>query len=165
MSNEKTRLDIIVLAFTLALFLVPPVLAKKPLIGTMDLTWNDNWPGPQIEIPDWIGTITIDGVVYNMKFFNLGTGKPYDLPNPGKEGHFGEVWLITDFVTDVLVLKGTDEGVLSLANLKYRMNGVVTDTNEEFKAWMGRQVHMSGVAILHEGETPFYQAPGEFRIN
>jgi hypothetical protein len=46
MSNKQTRLDITVLAFTLALFLVPPVLAKTPLVGTMDLSWNPAWyPG------------------------------------------------------------------------------------------------------------------------
>jgi hypothetical protein len=62
-----------------------------------------------------------------------------------------------------IVLKGTDAGVAALANWKYRMNGVVTETNAEFAAYLGRQVHMSGVVLFEGGAIS--EAPGEFRID
>jgi hypothetical protein len=161
MSNEKTRLDITALAFILALFLVPPVLAKKPLIGTMDLSWNPAWyPGAKELVPDWVGTVTIDGDDYYMEFYNLETS----VSNPGKDGHFDEIWWIKESATGPTVLKGTDSGVVSVANSKYRMNGVVTETNNDFAEWLGRQVHMNGVIIWASPGVPS-EAPGEFRIN
>jgi hypothetical protein len=97
-----------------------------------------------------------------MEFTNVGTGKSYDL-NPGKESHYSEIWWIKDSEGDT-VLKGTDSGVVDFAKWKYRMNGVVTETNTDFAAYLGRQVHMNGEVLFNElGEIS--QAPGEFRIN
>ena len=161
MSGVRTKLNILVLAFTLALFLVPPVLAKKPLIGTMELDRNPAWyPGAKTLVPDWVGTVTIDGDEYYMEFYNLETS----VSNPGKDGHFDEIWWIKVTATGPTVLKGTDSGVVSVANSKYRMNGIVTETNTAFAEWLGRQVHMSGVIEWTDEGNPS-AAPGEFRIN
>lgn len=64
----------------------------------------------------------------------------------GQAKHFWEVWLITDDEGDMLLM-GTDEGVVSVANLKFRMNGVVTGAAPEYEHLLGRNVHMSGQVI------------------
>ena len=154
MSCVKTKLVLLTSVLLLMSFVIPSVLALKPLRGTMAL---DRQPTN----PVWVGTITIDNIEYKMCFTNIGTGKPY-LSNPGKDLHFGEIWLITDF-EDNLVLTGTDSGVVATANWKYRMNGVVTATNAAFEAYLGRQVHMDGIVLFVDGVIS--TAPGEFRID
>ena len=67
----------LVVAFTVALVSAAPVEAKKPLIGTLDLQFNLGWPGPQNEVPDWVGNITIDGKLYDMAFYAIGSGKSF----------------------------------------------------------------------------------------
>ncbi len=161
--------------------------AKKPIIGTMSLEYNLGWPGYQAEIPDWVGTITLDtdgdGVSeeYGMVFFCIGTGKPFETDVRGNVVFFGEIWAIYDWVTfnfetqdfahgDVVLL-GTDEGTVSLKNSKYRMNGVVTKTNDDCLDLLGRSVHMSGKIKWQNIGTPEdpimapHEAPGTFRIN
>jgi hypothetical protein len=169
MNRRESKLLMLAMVTTLALILVAPAQAKKPLVGTMDLTFNLAWPGPSETIPEWEGTITFDGIVfYDMKFFNIGTGKQGD-QDPGNTLHFGEIWKIWDEGT--LILQGTDDGVVSLSNSKYRMNGVVTEAYGEFTIWEGRNVHMNGDIIwqnLGTEEEPIMApetAPGVFRMN
>jgi hypothetical protein len=182
------------LAFTLALLPVITAQAKEPLIGTMDLEYNLGCPGPQDEIPDWVGTITIDGEEYGMLFFAIGSGKAFDDAWKGKVHFFEEIWAIydTDFdFTDLipsgdptdweywlpsndpeeLVLWGYDYGQTNIQTSKYHMNGNVEEAAGPFTGWEGRSVHMSGVIEWQTVETPTgpvmapHYAPGTFRIN
>jgi len=144
----------------------------------MDLQFNLGYPGPQADIPDWVGHITIDGHQYGMAFFNIGTGKPFDSQNSGKNVFFGELWFIYESITlqfndngvltswsnGSVLLAGNDQGVVTLANFKYHMNGEVTTARGGFQAYLGNQVHMSGEIQWYSFGAP-RNAPGEFRIN
>ncbi len=182
------------LAFTLALLPVITAQAKEPLIGTMDLEYNLGCPGPQDEIPDWVGTITIDGEEYGMLFFAIGSGKAFDDAWVGKIHFFEEIWAIYDTnfdFTDLipsgdptdwedwlpsndpeeLVLWGYDYGQTNIQTSKYHMNGNVEEAAGSFTSWEGRSVHMSGVIEWQNLGTPEdpimapHYAPGTFRIN
>ncbi len=187
MNGKASNLLLLVLAFTLALLPAGTVQAKKPLIGAMDLEFNTAWPGPQDEIPDWVGTITIDGEEYGMLFFAIGSGKSFDDNLKGKVHFFEEIWAIYDtdfdFTTlipsssatdwedwlptnypDELVLWGYDKGQTNIRTSKYHMTGNVEEAFEEFSMWEGRNVYMSGEIIWYESGGPHY-APGTLRIN
>jgi len=96
MKGKASRILSLALAFTLALLPVITTQAKEPLVGTMDLEYNLLVPGPQDEIPDWVGTITIDGEEYGMLFFAIGSGKAFDDAWVGKVHFFEEIWAIYD---------------------------------------------------------------------
>lgn len=155
-----------------------PVSAKTPLTGTMTLQFNLGWSEPSNDVPIWVGNIVIDGAEYGMAFFNLGTGKPFEEDRPGLASFFGERWAIyhgldftfdengflTEFVPGPTALWGYDAGVVSFANVTYRMNGSVEDASAEFAEWIGRNVHMSGTIEFSDAGAPLY-APGMFRVN
>lgn len=182
--NAVRRARILLVALGIILVLVPvvPVHAMKPLRGTMDLQFNLGWPGPQEAIPDWVGTITIDGEVYGMLFFAIGSGKAFVTPPyKGNNIHFfEEIWEIYDManfqfefnedgVLTLLVvgqpfLWGYDEGQTNLKTSKYHMNGNVEEACGDFSMWEGRSVHMSGIIEWYPFGAPQY-APGTFRIN
>jgi len=181
------------LAFTLALLPVITAQAKEPLIGAMDLEYNLGCPGPQDEIPDWVGAITINGEEYGMLFFAIGSGKAFDDAWKGKIHFFEEIWAIYDLDDgfpaipsddpddwayflpknnpDELVLWGYDYGQTNIQTSKYHMNGNVEEASEPFTGWEGCSVHMSGVIEWQVIETPEgpvsapHYAPGTFRIN
>jgi hypothetical protein len=165
---------LLVLVFAVALIPLGMVQAKKPLVGAMELEYNMFWPGPQAAIPDWVGNITIDGTKYGMTFFCIGSGKAFDDFLKGKVHFFEEIWVIYDwmtfdFETQVLdygeiLLRGYDIGQTNIQNSNYHMNGNVEMAVEEFAAWEGRSVHMSGKIIWFDVGVPLY-APGTFRIN
>jgi hypothetical protein len=165
---------LLVLAFIIALTPAGAVQAKKPLIGTMDLEYNMLWPGPQADIPDWVGTITIDGAEYGMTFFCTGSGKAFDDFLKGQVHFFEEIWVIYDwttfdFETQVLdygeiLLWGYDVGQTNIQNSNYHMNGNVEMAIVDFAAWAGRSVHMSGEILWLAPGVPQY-APGVFRAN
>ena len=136
MKYRESKLIMLVMITTLALILITPVQAVRPRVGTMELTFNLAWSGPSETIPEWEGTITIENSVYNMKFYNLASRQT------GNTLHFKEIWKIYDGET--LVLLGTDEGVVSLSNSKYRMNGEVTEAYGDFSILRYCNVHMSG---------------------
>ncbi|MGD8486709.1 MAG: hypothetical protein PVH07_08740, partial [Chloroflexota bacterium] len=59
------------------LAVAPATTAQDRLEGTMDLTWNECYPGaPSLEVPDWVGTVDFDGDVYDIIFFNVRPGYP-----------------------------------------------------------------------------------------
>jgi len=149
----RKSIILLTLALSLALVAAVPVQAKRPFEGSMDLNFY-------LENPIWRGTITGD-ISGNMYFTNVGTGKQGN-QEPGKAIHFGEEWLITD-ESDVMLLTGTDEGVVS-PNSEYRMNGVVTDASEEYADLIGRNVHMSGYITWAAPGLP-ETAPGTFWIH
>ncbi|MFX0015289.1 MAG: hypothetical protein ACFE98_11915, partial [Candidatus Hermodarchaeota archaeon] len=130
--------------FILTLIPAVSVNAKKPHIGTMDLQFNLAWPGPdQTDFPDWVGTITFDGVEYGMAFYAIGSGKPVHGDPSASVHFFKEIYeiyevgtleyefdesgnLIHDtFVKGNIVLWGYDAGLTNLKNTKYHMTGTV----------------------------------------
>lgn len=158
------KLASLVLVLMLLLFAAIPAEAKQPLYGEVWLEFNLAWPGPQGDIPDWIGTIIIDGVEYDMLFFNLGSGKAFVDPFRGTVIFFGEIWKVFDPDSGELLLWGDDEGVTTTANSKYRMNGNVYGAFGRFTGLEGRKVHISGVIEWYPFGAPHF-APGTFRIN
>jgi hypothetical protein len=110
-------------------------------------------PHPEWGHNTWSGTVSgdIEGNIY----FYKTAGKLV-----GQANHFVEVWLITD-AEDNMLLMGTDKGVVSLANLSYRMSGVVTDAASGYEHLIGRNVYMGG-AITSMGPPP--TAEGIFRV-
>jgi len=154
-----------------------PGSLTKPLpnlIGKMALDFDlmAVWP----EDPVWVGTVTFEGYgefdgVYGMRFFHLSPFKEYSQASP-----FEEWFEIYNLENEVVVLKGPDVGVTTLANkppdpTKYRMNGEIEEATAPFEGWLGRNVHMSGIITwqnLGTPEEPIYApatAPGTFRIN
>ena len=149
---------LLMLALTLTSVLMTAVIVNaKPLYGEMALDFMAPGPvHPELGIPPvWSGTITGD---INGKMFFYNTGAK----DVGQAHHFWEVWLITDENWNTL-LTGTDKGVVSWANDKYRMNGVVTEAYGEYEHLIGHNVHMSGIITWADG-TPA-TAPGIFRVN
>ena len=187
MRCKASRALSLTLALTLALLPVMTTQAKNPLYGAMDLEFNTAWPGPQDEVPDWVGAITIDGETYGMLFFAIGSGKAFDDNLKGNVHFFEEIWAIydTDFDLtslipsssatdweywlpcnhpDELVLWGYDQGQTNIRTSKYHMTGSVEEAFGEFSVWEGRNVYMSGVIEWYETGGPHY-APGTLRIN
>lgn len=158
----------------LAMALVAPANAKSPLTGEMDLGFNLGWTEPGTDVPIWVGTVTIDEADYGMAFFNIGTGKPFAEHPSASVSFFGEIWEIYDvdtgvmdpaaFVRGDILMAGTDQGVVSFNNNKYRMNGSVEEAYGIFEMWAGRRVHMSGTVEFYPFGAPQF-APGTFRVN
>jgi hypothetical protein len=176
----KSRLPAVLLAaILLCAGVAAPSSAEAPLVGEMDLQFNLGWPGYQEEIPDWVGTVTIEGDEYGMAFFLLGTGKPFgDDHLTGNASFFGEKWeiyadlefefdedgVLTVFEPGATVLWGYDRGLVSLKNDKYRMNGSVEEAAEPFASRLGSNVHMGGTIVWYESGWPQY-APGTLHVN
>jgi hypothetical protein len=132
----------------------------------------------------WIGTITFGSDVYDMAFFPIGTGKPFD-EDPNTNIHFfEEIWTIyepgtfayefTDYGgVDILttcddtlaarVLEGHDVGTTSIKASRYRMNGEVDFAAGDFAGLVGHKVHMSGTVEWYPFPAPHF-APGDFRL-
>ncbi|MFX1482820.1 MAG: hypothetical protein ACFFCP_06475 [Promethearchaeota archaeon] len=170
----------IVVAFTVALVSAAPVGAVEPLYGTMDLQFNLGWPGPQDQVPDWVGNITIDGNLYDMAFFAIGSGKSF-VTDPanlrGRIHFFEEIWIIgyfeyafdengvlTAFDPSTILMQGNDKGQTNVQTSNYHMSGNVEVANGCFSMWKGRSVHMSGEIEWYPFGAPF-AAPGELRLN
>ena len=187
MRCKASRALSLTLALTLALLPVMTAQAKKPLYGAMDLEYNTAWPGPQDVIPDWVGTITIDGEEYGMLFFAIGSGKAFDDNLKGNVHFFEEIWAIYDTEVDLtlkipsdsaadweywlpdngpeeLVLWGHDKGQTNVRTSKYHMTGSAEGAFGDFMMWEDRSVYMSGVIDWYGPGEPHY-APGTFRIN
>jgi hypothetical protein len=176
----KRMITMLVLVSAVSLVAVASTSATEPVTGSMDLEFNLGWfdYGPQDEVPDWVGTITIDGEEYGMAFFAIGSGKPF-ASDPNTSLHFfEEIWKIYEtldysfdengvlqtFVEGPIVLSGHDSGVTNLVNDKYHMTGTVEDAAEPFSDQFGRIVFMSGIIEWYPSGPPHY-APGTFRIN
>jgi hypothetical protein len=134
-------------------------LAKPHLTGTFRI---DFLPPGTFPPYFWNGTIIIDGVTYGLRFKSLGEDPPPPPPQAFvfderfeiyEDGHLGDL--------DYLVLEGPDSGVLNNGNgnSKFVMNGEVETANEPFEMWLGRNVHINGIAFLPDYGT------GTFRIN
>lgn len=183
--SAAKRFSAAILAFSILLAIVPAVQAKpaaRPLYGAMDLEFNLYWPGPQSEIPDWVGTITFEGddTEYGMAFFAIGSGKAFDDFLKGQVHFFEEIWIIYDYVIlhtvivgeeviqwleyGEVLLWGYDVGQTNVRNSKYHMNGNVEQAFGTFFVYEGRNVHMNGIIEWYDFGAPHY-GPGTFRIN
>lgn len=157
------------------LAVAPAATAQDKVEGTMDPYWNECFSGPGEEIPDWIGTIDVDGDVYDMLFFNVGNGRPPNHPPAEGVAAFNEVWAIYDglqlafdeacavetFDGD-LVLWGLDHGTADLGAMTYEMTGPVMEALGAFDGLAGETVSMSGTIVVNEDAPD--QAPGIFQI-
>jgi len=149
------------LALALTSVLTTAVIVNaKPLYGYMALD-RGGPEHPELGSPGWSGPITgdINGYMY---FFNT------DKKDVGQAHFFWEIWLITDGdgeeYGDTLLI-GTDNGVVTWKNDKYRMNGVVTEAYGEYGHLVGRNVHMSGFITFDPDTGAPLTAPGTFRVN
>jgi hypothetical protein len=152
---KRKRYTNLMLALALTSVLMTAVVVNaKPLQCTMDLIKDSSGPPPPAGGHNtWTGTVSGD-IEGNIYFYKT------DAKLVGQAKHFWEVWLITD-AEDNMLLMGTDKGVVSLANLEYRMNGVVTDAAPEYAHLIGRNVYMGG-EITTMGPPPL--AIGIFRV-
>ena len=133
-------------------------LAKPPLTGTVYLDFTTNNP-PYF----WVGTVTFGMETYDLRYKSVGNPPP---PPPSafvfderfeiyEDGHLGD--------PNYLVLEGPDAGVMNNGNgnSKFVANGKVefAKTGGPFEMWLGRNVHIDGIAFLPDS------AIGTFRIN
>ena len=176
--KKKIKSVILAISFLALVSTIATVSAENKPIGTMELQFNLAWPGPQADIPDWVGTITIDDVEYGMAFFAIGSGKPF-VTDPSISVHFfEEIYVIYfelyftfnedgtlgDFEPGAIALWGYDVGITNMINSKYHMTGNVEEAYGFFSPWIGRNVYMGGVIEWYPFGAPQY-APGTFRIN
>ncbi len=138
--------------------------AKKPaahLKGVTDVKFNLLFLETPT-LPVWQGTVDLEGYgIYNIRFYSLSVPRDFSKARP-----FAEYFEIYDS-EGVVVLAGHDEGVTTLANSKYRMNGEIEVAIDPFEEWQGRKVHMSGIIIWHPDAPKILPetALGIFRIN
>ncbi len=120
----------------------------------MDLQFN--LAGVPPGDPSWIGTIDFEGYgTFGIRFFHLSPFKDYSQASPFEE--WWEIYMLTP--DEKVVMAGPDEGVLTLANkppepCKGHMNGKIDIALEPFEGWLGRNVHMSGLAYWQELTMP-----------
>jgi len=133
---------------------VTNTLAKPHLTGTTYCDFTNVWPYL------WVGTITIDGVEYDLRFKSLG-----DPPSPPRASQFEEEFEISNDEFATLLLQGPNAGVLNFGNSKFVANGNVEIANDPFGMWQDRNVHISGTVFwdIYSG-LPDY-CTGTFRIN
>ena len=166
------------LAAAAALVVTPVAMAETSLSGEMDLKWNTCYGAPPSEeIPDWIGTVELDGNLYDMLFFNVGTGRPPTDRVEEPELSVHELWAIYDgleltfddecavetFEGDV-VMWGHDYGVANFAEtLDYHMAGTVLEAFGDFADLAGHPMQVNGTVVM--GEAGPEGAPGTFTVN
>lgn len=168
------------LALTILSMSFANVQAVKPLEATTDVQFNLGYPGPQDQIPDWVGHLYVDGMEYGIIFYNVGTGKPFTTQNGGQTVFFKEEWIVfasidyqfdsqgvlqPDWSAGPILMSGNDQGVVSLANSAFRMNGLVQYATGPFQNYQDLSVHMSGIVQWYPSGAPHYALNGNFRIN
>ena len=158
------------------LAVAPATMAQDKVTGAYELDWNTCWPGPQDEVPDWVGTIDLDGNAYDMIFFYLGDGRPPGQDLPEGQGAFIEIWAIYDglemtfddecaletFEGD-LVMYGHDAGVSDYDAKEYAMTGYIVEAFGDYADHTGSDVSMSGTFTTDEEGNPL-TAPGVLEI-
>ena len=154
----------------------PAATAQDKVTGDFDLAWNDCWTGPTDEVPDWVGTIDLDGNEYDMVFFNLGDGRPPAQELPEGQGAFIEIWGVYDglelaydgecaqtaFEGD-LVMWGHDAGISDMDAQAYTMTGTVVEAFGDYADLAGSPAQMSGTFTLTDDGAPL-TAPGTLEI-
>lgn len=160
------------------LVVAPAAMAEDKVKGEFDLAWNGCFEGPNDEVPDWIGTIDLDGDVYDMVFFNLGDGRPPNQDLPEGSGAFIEIWAVydglelaydeecaTETYEGDLVMWGHDAGVSDRVAKEYAMTGTVAEAFGDYADLAGQPVAMSGTFTLTDDDPPGpLTAPGVLEI-
>jgi|GEM_PF-1573423 len=165
------------LALMAVLAVAPATMAQDKLEGTMNLAWNECYPGaPNLEVPDWVGTVDFDGDVYDIIFFNVRPGwPPGHVPAEGFNP-FIEVWAVYDGLELVfddecametlqgnLVMWGHDAGRTNKETKEYAATGYVLEALEAFDGLAGSGMAMSGTVLFTEEGAPS-TAPGILQI-
>ncbi len=165
------------LALMAALAVAPATTAQEKLQGTMDLAWNDCYPGaPSLEVPDWVGTVDFDGDVYDIIFFNVRPGWPAGhVPNEGYNP-FIEAWAVYDgleltfddecamqTLEGDLVMWGHDAGRTDKETKEYAAMGNVLEAQDAFAGLAGSVMSMNGTVLFDEEGAPS-TAPGTLEI-
>ena len=159
MKSKKNKLMMLTLV-TASVLMTFVIVNAKPLYGYMALD-RGGPEHPTLGAPGWNGPITGD-ITGHMYFFNTGS------KDVGQAHFFTEVWLITDGGAEDYgntLLMGTDAGVVTWKNDKYRMNGVVTEAYGDYAHLVGHNVHMSGYITFDPDTGAPLTAPGIFRVN
>jgi hypothetical protein len=169
--QRKTALGM-ALAVAAAMVLVPAAMAADKVTGDVELAWNECFTGPGDEVPDWVGTVDIDGDVHDMVFFNLGDGRPPNQDPAEGTGAFIEIWAIYDglelayddacapqtFEGD-MVMWGHDAGLSDREAQQYAMTGTVVEAFGDYADLAGQPIYMSGNFTLTDDGEPL-TAPG-----
>ena len=166
------------LALSAVVATAPMALAENEVTGSMDLKWNTCYGVPPSEdMPDWIGTVDIDGKSYDVLFFNVGSGRPPTDRVEEPEMSVHELWAIYDgldltfdedcaietFEGDALMW-GHDYGVANFAEtLDYHMAGTVLEAFGDFADLAGHPMQVNGTVVM--GEAGPEGAPGTFTVN
>ena len=156
---------------------VPATTAQDKLEGTMDLASNECYPGaPNLEVPDWIGTVDFDGDEYDIIFWVIAKGYPPGLePNEGFNP-FIEAWAVYDGLELVfdeecamqtlegeLVMWGHHTGRTDKETKEYAATGKVLEAFGAFDGYAGTDDAMSGTVLVTEEGAPS-TAPGTLVI-
>lgn len=159
------------------LAVAPATVAQDKVTGEFDLSWNGCWQGPGDELPDWIGTVDIDGSVHDMVFFNLGDGRPPLSQDPPEgSGAFIEIWAVydgleisydeecaTETYEGDLVMWGHDAGLSDYVAQEYAMTGTIVEAFGDYADLAGSTVAMNGTFTVDEDGNPL-TAPGVLEI-
>lgn len=160
------------------LALAPVAVGQDKLSGPMDLQWNACYGAPPSEeIPDWIGTVELDGKVYDVLFFNVGTGRPPTDRVEAPEMTAHELWAIYDGLELVFdeecavqtfegsaVMLGHDYGRANFAEgPDYRLTGTVLEASGDFADLVGQPMEVNGIIEFSDEGAPT-AAPGELVI-
>jgi hypothetical protein len=165
------------LALMATLAVAPATMSQDRVEGTMDLAWNDCYPGaPNLEVPDWVGTVDFDGDVYDIIFWVIAKGYPPGLePNEGFNP-FVEAWAVYDGLELVfddecamqtlegeLVMWGHHTGRTNRETKEYAAAGKVLEAYGAFDGYAGSDDVMSGTVLFDDEGAP-ETAPGIIAI-
>ena len=160
-----------------AVAMVPATTAQDKLEGTMDLAYNDCYPGaPNLEVPDWVGTVDFDGDAYDIIFWVIAKGYPPGLePNEGFNP-FIEAWAVYDGLELVfddecamqtlegeLVMWGHHTGRTNKEAKEYAAAGKVLEALGPLDGFAGSYDVMGGTVLFDEEGAPD-TAPGTLVI-
>ena len=167
------------LALVATLALAPVAMAQGKISGPMDLTWNPCYGAPPSEeMPDWIGTVELDGNTYDVLFFNVGVGRPPTEPVAETVVSASEIWALYDgldltfdeecaistFDGDA-VMWGHDYGLMDLAvGPEFVLRGWVIEADDDFADLVGEDVVISGTVEMDPETGAPLAAPGEFVV-
>jgi hypothetical protein len=153
--NDAMRKKLSLVFLAVSILTLVPVMSvnANPILRT---TMSLDFYGVN---PIWRGSVSGD-INGFMDFTNVGSGKGGN-QEAGNTIHFGEIWQIW---SDDFLLRGTDKGVVSLGNSKYRMNGIVTEAEGIWAHLVGHRVHMSGTITWDPDTGAPLTAPGIFQV-